>query len=102
MPIASVNGADLYYEIEGPEGGDWVIFAHGGDGHHLCWWRQVSALKSRYRCLTYDARGYGLSGGNPPATPVDTAADDLLALMDHAGVERAFVITILLIHAKIK
>ena len=34
----------LFYEIEGD--GPWVIFAHGGDGNHLCWHRQVAAQLS--------------------------------------------------------
>ena len=87
MPLATINGVDLYYEIEGE--GDWVVFAHGGEGQHLCWWKQVTALRSRFRCLIYDARGFGLSGGEWGA-PEDTAANDLMALLDHLGIERAF------------
>lgn len=89
MPTATIQGIDLYYEIEGD--GDWVVFAHGGEGQHLCWWKQVTALRSRFCCLTYDARGFGLSGGEWGA-PEDTAAQDLLALLDHLGIERAFLV----------
>ncbi len=91
MPRISVHGADLYYEIEGR--GDWLVFAHGGDGNHLCWWRQVAALKDRFRCLTYDARGYGLSETGPSGTgQVRAPDDDLLAIMDHLGIDRAVLI----------
>lgn len=30
MPTAPVRGTEIYYEIEGV--GDWVVFAHGGEG----------------------------------------------------------------------
>jgi len=91
MPRVPVGGCNLYYEIEGE--GDWLVFAHGGDGNHLCWWRQVAAFKSRYRCLTYDARGYGLSDvPEQPADAVHSAADDLLALMDHLDIGRAILV----------
>jgi pimeloyl-ACP methyl ester carboxylesterase len=89
MPLAHVNGIDLYYEIEGK--GDWLVFAHGGDGNHLCWWRQVAALSPHYRCLTYDARGFGLSGGEA-GDPASSAADDLQGLLDHIGIERALLV----------
>lgn len=89
MPLAAINGIDIYYEVEGE--GDPVIFAHGGEGCHLHWWKQVAALKDRYRCVTYDARGFGLSGGGW-GNPEDTAADDLKALMDHLTIDRAFLV----------
>lgn len=59
MPYLSIDSGSLHYEIEGT--GDWLVFAHGGDGNHLCWWKQVLALKDRFRCVTYDAMGFGLS-----------------------------------------
>jgi pimeloyl-ACP methyl ester carboxylesterase len=90
MPIAPVNGIDLYYEVEG-SGGQWAVFAHGGEGCHLHWWQQVAALRDRYRCLVYDARGFGLSGGVWGA-PEETAAADLDGLMRHLGIDRAFLV----------
>lgn len=91
MPRVPVGGCTLYYEIEGE--GDWLVFAHGGDGNHLCWWKQVAAFKGRYRCLTYDARGYGLSDTpEQAADAVHNAADDLLALLDHLGIDRATLV----------
>jgi pimeloyl-ACP methyl ester carboxylesterase len=91
MPRVSVGGCKLFYEIEGE--GDWLVFAHGGDGNHLCWWKQVAALKGRYRCLTYDARGYGLTESTEQVVDAaHNASDDLLALMDHLEIERAVLI----------
>jgi 3-oxoadipate enol-lactonase len=85
----AVSGTGLFYETEG-ERGDWLVFVHGGDGNRLCWWRQVAAFKDRFRCLTYDAPGFGLS---PAGSGLKQApADDLLSLMDEAGIERAVLI----------
>jgi 3-oxoadipate enol-lactonase len=72
----------LFYEIEGD--GLWVIFAHGGDGNHLCWHRQVAALKHCYRCLSYDAPGFGLT----PAA----ASGGVLSLMDELAIDRAVLV----------
>ncbi len=85
----AVSGSGLFYEIDGNRG-DWLIFAHGGDGNRLCWWRQVAAFKDRFRCLTYDAPSFGLS---PAGSGLGQApADDLLSLMDETQIDRAVLI----------
>ena len=90
MPIAQLNGAALYYEIAGT--GPWVVFAHGGEGTRLHWWAQVAALQGRFRCVTYDARGFGQSTfGDAPQTD-NLHRDDLLALMDHLEIARAHLV----------
>ena len=89
MPIAKLADVDLYYEVEG-ETGPWIVFAHGGGDNHLAWWKQVGALRDRYRCVSYDARWHGRSGQGAVLREADeTAAADLLGLMDHLKIERA-------------
>lgn len=85
----AVSGSGLFHEIDGDRG-DWLVFAHGGDGNRLCWWRQVAEFKSDFRCLTYDAPGFGLS---PAGSGLGQApADDLLSLMDEVGIDRAVLV----------
>lgn len=90
MPTHNLNGADLYYEVTG--NGPWLVFAHGGEGTHLHWWAQVAALQHRFRCVTYDARGFGKSAvGTVPETD-NIHRDDLLALLDHLEIDRAHLV----------
>ena len=86
MPTAKLNDINLYYEIEGQ--GEWAIFVHGGGGSHLGWWQQVYALRDRYKCVTYDARGLGQSEGVEDSPNGDR---DLIALMDHLKIDKAFL-----------
>jgi 3-oxoadipate enol-lactonase len=90
------TGARLYYEVHGPPssatpklGSGVVVFAHGAGGNHLSWWQQVPHLRDRATCLTYDHRGWGLSPGPPDGARL---VDDLRALLDHLGVERASLV----------
>jgi 3-oxoadipate enol-lactonase len=85
MPVTTTG---LFYAIDGD--GPPVIFAHGGDGPHLTWWKQVAALKHRYRCIAYDAPGFGLTPA--AAGSRKTPGDDLLALMDELKIERAVLV----------
>jgi len=89
MPFLSVPGASLYYEIHGA--GPWLVFAHGAGGNHLSWWQQVPVFASRFRCLTYDQRGWGRSPCTGPPDPA-AFAGDLAALLHGVGAESATLV----------
>jgi 3-oxoadipate enol-lactonase len=50
---------------------------------------QRALLESRYRVIGYDTRGHGLSGSPKGPYTFDDVVADVLAVMDHFGVERA-------------
>jgi pimeloyl-ACP methyl ester carboxylesterase len=55
---------------------------------HTMFDRQVTALTPQYRVITWDQRGHGGTRATGAFTYWDAAAD-VLALLDHLGVERA-------------
>jgi pimeloyl-ACP methyl ester carboxylesterase len=82
-----VNGARLYYEVTGE--GHPLVFVHAGIADCRMWDEQVAFFAPHYRVLRYDTRGYG------KATTQDVEYSnrrDLLALLDHLGVEKAYVV----------
>ncbi len=89
MPIAAVNGQKIYYEDTGGSGPA-VIFSHGLFMDHEMFAPQVDALKSQYRCITWDERGHAGTASDTlaPFTYYDSA-DDLAALLAHLGIKRA-------------
>jgi 3-oxoadipate enol-lactonase len=89
MPIMDVPGASLYYEVHGA--GPWLVFAHGAGGNHLSWWQQVPVFARRFRCVTYDQRGWGRSTCAGPPDPA-AFAGDLTALLEGLGVEDATLV----------
>ena len=89
MPSAEINGAQLYYEDQGK--GFPVVFAHGAGGNHLSWWQQVPEFSRRYRCITFDHRGWGLSIDAGDLGPV-AFIDDLTGLLDHLAIEETFLV----------
>lgn len=90
MPFIEANGTNLYYESYGD--GPSIVFAHGAGGNHLSWWQQVPYFRQRYRCITFDHRGFGRST-DPGSVPAQQAfPEDLRALLDGLGIERAFLV----------
>jgi 3-oxoadipate enol-lactonase len=90
MPLAKINGIELYYETHGE--GPSIVFAHGGAGNHLSWWQQVPALSAKYRCITFDHRGFGVSHEAADGPGASAFVEDLRALLDHLGIEKAALV----------
>ncbi len=87
MPHARINGIDLYYEVHGE--GPALVLAHGGGGSHLSWWQNVPVLAQRFRCITFDHRGFGASRDVNEGPGPKAFVEDLRQLLDHLGIERA-------------
>lgn len=85
MPLADLNGNKIYYEVTG-EGPETIVFSHGAFLDHSMWQPVVDALSGEYRCVTWDARGHGLSECNGPFDYYDLARD-ALGLLELAGAE---------------
>jgi pimeloyl-ACP methyl ester carboxylesterase len=85
-----VDGTELYYEVTGD--GPPMAFVHGGEGTRIHWWQQVAAFAGRFTCVTYDSRGFGSSPPGKIPSTTNMARDDLLALLDHLGFDRATLV----------
>jgi aminoacrylate hydrolase len=81
--------AGLYYEERGPAGAPPVILSPGLGGSAAYWNSNLSVLEG-CRVILYDHRGTGRSDRTlQPGLTVAHMADDVLALMDGLGLERA-------------
>ncbi|HKA56879.1 MAG TPA: alpha/beta hydrolase, partial [Candidatus Binatia bacterium] len=87
MPFAKINGIELYYETHG--NGPALVLAHGGGGSHLSWWQQVPELSKTYKVITFDHRSFGQSLDAPDGPGPRAFVQDLTALLDHLGVDKA-------------
>ncbi len=85
--FAEVDGAHMYYESVGS--GDAVVFLHAAIADTRMWDAQVEPFSQQYRMIRYDLRGFGQTTAPPMQF---THHDDLRALLDALGVERAAVI----------
>ncbi|WP_330336464.1 alpha/beta fold hydrolase [Streptomyces sp. NBC_00557] len=88
----TLRGATLHYDDAGPSSGLPVLLIHGHPFDRTLWAPQAMALaEAGYRAITPDLRGYGRSSVTPGKVLLADFADDLAALLDHLGIERAVV-----------
>lgn len=91
MPIAQINGQGIFYE-DSEVGETAVLFLHGFLMDHTMFAPQVAALTPRYRCVCFDARGFGQTAWDgQPFNLYDTAAD-CIGLMDYLAIDRAVLV----------
>ena len=91
MPTLSIHATTLHYDASGA--GPAILLTHGFGDSGLLWKAQVDRFASRYRVITHDMRGHGRSGSPTQLGQYtqDQVVEDVRAILDHAGVERAVV-----------
>jgi 3-oxoadipate enol-lactonase len=90
MPFVELETLSLYYELSGS--GEPLLLISGLGGGTWSWYGQLPFLQKRFQIITSDNRGAGRS--SIPQGPYRMAqfASDALAVLDHLGIERVFVL----------
>lgn len=90
--VRASDGVRLHYSQTGRPGGPPVVMIQGlGADKHL-WDLQRIALAPRYRTIAHDNRGAGRSDKPFGDYSLTQMAHDVVAVLDHAGVETAHVV----------
>ena len=89
MKFLTVDGARLAYRVDGPPDAPPLVLAHALGTNLGMWAPQINALAERFRVIRYDARGHGASGLSAEPVTIERLGRDVVALLDHLGVERA-------------
>lgn len=85
MATIERDGASIYWEAAGQ--GTPLMMVAGLGGVATYWTPQIKTFSQDYRVIVHDQRGTGRSS-QIPVLSVEQMADDALAVMDAAGVDR--------------
>ena len=92
MPLINQSAAPLYFEDSGG-GGPPILLSHGFGASTEMWSGQVENFRNRYRLITWDMRGHGRTEcpDDLGLYSQNNTVDDMAAVLDHLGVERAII-----------
>lgn len=92
MPTVTRPGAPPIVYTDTGGGRPVVVLSHGILMDASMFDAQVAALTPAYRCITWDQRGHGATGLVTDAFTFWDSAEDLLAILDAAGVDSAVLL----------
>ncbi|MEP7454064.1 alpha/beta hydrolase [Phyllobacterium sp. SB3] len=94
--VKSPDGVDIAVQEAGDPAGLPIVFIHGLLGSHLNWESQLDSPDlSRYRLITFDLRGHGLSGKPQDVQAYSDGrrwADDLRAVLEATKAENPVLV----------
>ncbi|MFE7802189.1 alpha/beta fold hydrolase [Nocardia sp. NPDC057440] len=83
------RGRTYVVDIPGPAGAPTLVLLHAtACTGYLTWFPALDALAERFRVIVFDQRWHG-RGIRSPRFSVEDCADDVVAVLDAVGVERA-------------
>lgn len=89
--LTADDGCALAYDVSGPPAGTPVVLLHALGLDRTLWEDVGPALARTYRVVRLDFRGHGASSTPDAPWTVDRLGRDVLAVMDHAGLDRAHI-----------
>jgi pimeloyl-ACP methyl ester carboxylesterase len=87
--IAKINGANIYYEIDG--NGEPLVLIEGLGYSSWMWYRQRELAK-KFRLVIFDNRGVGASDRLENAYTMEEFAKDLRDLLNHLEIQTAHLL----------
>ena len=91
MPSLNRAGVKIHYEVHGT--GPVILLSHGYSATTRMWAGQVEVLSRDYKLVLWDMRGHGQSDypADQGAYTQDATVEDMAAILDAVGAERAIV-----------
>ncbi|MBB3560043.1 pimeloyl-ACP methyl ester carboxylesterase [Rhizobium sp. BK512] len=94
--VKAPDGVEIAVQEAGDPAGPAIVFIHGLLGSHLNWDMQVGSPElQKFRLISYDMRGHGLSGKPDDAEAYRDGrrwADDLSAVLKETGVRKPVLV----------
>lgn len=86
MSFISVNGTNLFYQIDGPDGGTPILLSNSLASNLSMWDLQIESLTTNgFKVIRYDSRGHGRSDAPVGPYSIELLADDAAALIEAAA-----------------
>jgi pimeloyl-ACP methyl ester carboxylesterase len=87
----STDGVDISFDVQG-EGEPTLVFIHGWTNNKTIWDAQVSHFSEKYKVVTIDLAGHGMSGDNRDNWSMSAFGDDVAAVINKLNLKKVVLI----------
>jgi len=88
----TARGVRFHIAEAGPADGAPIVLIHGFPQHWYAWRHVIPRLAEQHRVLALDVRGFGWSEATRHGYGIGNLADDVIAVLDELGIDRAAVV----------
>lgn len=88
MAFIRINGVLLHYRVAGPADAPVLVLANSLGTDARIWDAVIAPLSARFRIVSYDKRGHGLSDAPAGDYSLADHTTDLTGLLDHLQIEQ--------------
>lgn len=86
------DGYDLHYFVSGNPEGEAIVFVHQAFGDHTVFDRQIDYFASRYRIITFDMLGHGLTRIEKSKDKIAVTSSHIAELLDAEQIQKAHLV----------
>ncbi len=87
--ILEQDGYNIHYYVSGTDKKDLIVFVHPAFGNHHCFDKQIDFFASKYRVITIDLLGHGLSQAGKAKDKIDISTEHLRLIIENERFEKA-------------
>jgi pimeloyl-ACP methyl ester carboxylesterase len=85
------HGGKIHYRDQGNKNGPAILLIHGSNSMLQTWEPLVALLGDKYRLISLDLYGHGLTGPNPTgAYDAETSIEEAVRVLDAVDIEQAY------------
>jgi 3-oxoadipate enol-lactonase len=89
MPRLQADGVTFEVAFDGPTDAPCLVLSHSLGSSLDMWSPQAGSFSRHFRVLRYDTRGHGRTDVTPGPYTIERLANDVIGLLDAAGIDRA-------------
>lgn len=87
-----MNGYDIHYYVSGKENADLIVFLHPAFSDHRAFAQQIDYFSKRYRVITIDLIGHGLSKANKSKDKIDSSSKHIERILEIEGFDKGHLV----------
>ena len=87
-----MDNYEIHYFVSGKENNDLIVFLHPAFSDHRAFDQQIDFFSKKYRVITIDLIGHGLSKANKSKDKIDISSKHINEILKKEGFDNAHLV----------